>query len=104
MHGKEGGFYNNIYGLSLHALKRVKEKSPGTTIIAYTGAPEYIRKRCVEEGLADHLIHRDMYGIGIEMAWIKDILAGGSGYSGMYEEIARKRRLINGGSKWHLKE
>ena len=91
-------FIGSTYDTSLFALRKARAKSPNTVIIAYTGAPGMIRKRCLDEKLVDHMIHRERYGQKIELEWIKDILAGGKGMYDPHEAAAEHiREMLRGG-------
>jgi hypothetical protein len=60
------------YGLSLGCFTELQKNKPEMVIITYTGAPRSVRKWCREQGI--HVIHRDRFGLKIELYNIKDIL------------------------------
>lgn len=60
------------YSRSLDCLKAVKKNNPEMKIIVYTGAPTVVRKKC--EKLRVNVLHRDRYGLKIELEEIRKII------------------------------
>ena len=71
---EEGWFINKIYSTSLWCLETLHKDLPDMIIIAYTDAPESIRRGCLDENRVDHVIHRERWGIEHEINEIKRLI------------------------------
>ena len=60
------------YSRSLDCLKAVKKNNPEMKIIVYTGAPKVVRDKCRELGV--EVLHRERYGLKIELDAIRKII------------------------------
>lgn len=97
-------FTDLLYEQSFKSLGEIQANLPNLLVILYTGAPEYVRNKCRDLGV--EVLHRDRYGLSIELDEIKrnisrihaaseliDIIRQKDDIPAAAEEIGRRREV-----------
>lgn len=84
-------FTDMLYEQSFKSLGEIQANLPDLLVILYTGAPEYVRSKCSDWGV--EVLHRDRYGLNVELDELKRNISSIHSKSGLLEMLRQKKNV-----------